>query len=287
MSPLTGGSQPDEGTKENNDGKRKRMILIAGLVGLALVSLLVLLGNPGLFIPEGDAIEDNMPEAEAADTDENNASEDVSENPVLVDTTDSNVESLAEDNSLSTYSNGFIGGYVSYPAEDDKPVRNGGSSQNIVEDPSDQGPIDDNDGVVGGGSGGNGGDDDDGSGEGCDVQYWQNHPENWPEPLTPATLFSDSNALGISMPGMEDLTLMDALALSKNLADELIREGTAGLLNSLHEEIDYPKSPPTVRSSVVDGLDPQIIQSEESDDNDMQPRKDKLQAANELVCPLL
>jgi len=93
---------------------------------------------------------------------------------------------------------------------------------------------------------------------------------------------------GITIPGMEDLTLMDALGLGDGLADELIREGAAGLLNSMYDEIDYPKSPPTVIRNVVDGLDPQVFQSEQFvDDDDMQKRKDMLQAANDLVCPLL
>jgi hypothetical protein len=87
---------------------------------------------------------------------------------------------------------------------------------------------------------------------------------------------------------MEELTLMDALSLGGNLADDLIREGATALLNSMHEDIDYPKSPPTVIRNVLDGLDPQVVQTDTyGDDNDMQLRKDKLQAANELVCPLV
>lgn len=278
MSPFPEATKPNHDSKD--DGKRRKLLL-ASIIGLALLSLLVLLSSPGLLIPPSDANEDGEQEAEATDgEDTGRTGTPVGTLPVS-NNTDSGLETPDQEEPIvPSNGNSFTGGYVSYPGEVKDSTRSGshGSGDPVV-------VPDDNEGTGGGGSSG-GGDPETGGNEGCDPQYWQNHPENWPEPLTPTTSFS--SVFGLTIPGMEDLTLMQALGLSEGLADELIREGAAGMLNAMYEEIDYPKSPPTVMRNVVDGLDPQIVESEQYvDDNDMQVRKDLLQAANDLVCPLL
>jgi len=288
MSPFPEGTQPTDNNSKDARNKR-RNILLASLIGLALLSLLVLLATPGLLIPPSEATDDGEQEAEATDGGDTGSNETAAEIVPPTNNTNSGLdESDQDEGQIVPTGNGFTGGYVSYPGEVKETRRGGGSggTEPVEEPDDDQGT-----------GGGSGGDDDNGNGgpgsggetggtEGCDPQYWQNHPENWPEPLTPTTLFS--SVFGVTIPGMEDLTLMEALGLGEGLAEELIREGAAGMLNAMYEEIDYPKSPPTVIRNVVDGLDPQIIQSEQyGDDDDMQLRKDLLQAANDLVCPLL
>ena len=272
-----------EATKPNHDSKddgRRRKLLLASRIGLALLSLLVLLSSPGLLIPPSDA-NDGEQEAEATDGEDTGRTDTPVGTLPVSNNTDSGLETPDQEEPIVPGNgNGFTGGYVSYPGEVKDSTRSGGhGSGDPVVVP------DDNEGTGGGGSSG-GGDPETGGTEGCDPQYWQNHPENWPEPLTPTTSFS--SVFLLTIPGMEDLTLMQALGLSEGLADELIREGAAGMLNAIYEEIDYPKSPPTVMRNVVDGLDPQIVESGQYvDDDDMQARKDLLQAANDLVCPLL
>lgn len=278
MSPFPEGTQPNP-----DNSKRRRNILLASLIVLALLSLLVLLANPGLLVPPSDATDDGEQAAEATDGEDTSSTDTPVETIPVNNNTNSGSENTdQEEESIGTSSgNGFIGGYVSYPGEvKDSRVGGGHGSNDPVVVP------DDNQGTGGGGSGNPGSGGEAGGTEGCDPQYWQNHPENWPEPLTPTTSFS--SVFGLTIPGMEDLTLMQALGLGEGLVDELVREGAAGILNAMYEEIDYPKSPPTVIRNVVDGLDPQIVESEQHvDDNDMQARKDLLQAANDLVCPLL
>ena len=290
MSPFPEGTQPTDNNSKNA-GNRRRNILLASMIGLALLSLLMLLATPGLLIPPSEATDDGEQEAEATDGGDTGGNETAAEILPLTNNTNSGLDESDQDEgqTVQNTGNGFTGGYVSYPGEVQETRRGGGGSNNPVEEP------DDDQGTGGGG----GGDDDNenggpGSGgetggtEGCDPQYWQNHPENWPAPLTPTTLVSSPSVFNVTIPGMEDLTLMEALGLGEGLADELIREGAAGMLNAMYEEIDYPKSPPTVIRNVVDGLDPKIVQSElYADDDDMQKRKDLLQAANDLVCPLL
>jgi hypothetical protein len=284
MSPFPEETQPNHDSKDDN---KRRKFLLASLIGLALLSLLVLLSSPGLLIPPGDATDDGEQEAEATDGGDTGGTDTPVETLPVSNNTSSGLENTdQEEPIMPSNGNSFTGGYVSYPGEvkDSRGGGGHGSDDPVVVPDDDQG--------TGGGGGGGGGGGDAGSGgqaggtEGCDPQYWQNHPENWPEPLTPTSSFS--SVFGLTIPGMEDLTLMEALGLSEGLSDELIREGAAGMLNAMYEEIDYPKSPPTVIRNVVDGLDPQIVESEQFvDDDDMQTRKDLLQAANDLVCPLL
>lgn len=288
MSPFPEGTQPN--VRNGTDAsKRRRIILLAGIAGLALVSLLVLLAGTGLVNPPNG-------EQEAEATDEEDLGNDDTAVEIVPVSDDINSEMEDTDNDddnddviVPNNGNGFIGGYVSYPGEV-KITRTTHGSDDLVEE------LENDDQGTGGGSGsGGGGDDDQNGGPGsggtgvCDPLYWQNHPENWPEPLSPNTPFSSVIAFNITIPWMEDLTLMEALGLSEGPENQLLSEGTAGLLNALHEEIDYPKDEGMVIRNVVDGLDPQYLESElyGSDDDDLQKRIDLLQSANDLSCPLL
>lgn len=288
MSAFPEGTQPK---RKDASKKQRNILLLAGIAGVALLSLLVLLASPGLLNPPN--VEQ---EAEATDGDLGSNDTVVEILPVS-DSTNSEMDDIDQDEApiMPNNDNGFTG-YVIYPGEvkdSGTGGNNGSNAQVVVPDNDDQGTGRGGGGGGGSGGGGGGGDDDDqnggpGSGETgvCDPQYWQNHPENWPEPLSPGTTFS--SVFGITIPGMEDLTLMEALGLSEGLENELLSEGAAGMLNAMHEEIDYPKSVEMVMRNVVDGLDPQILESESYlDDDDLQKRIDLLQSANDLSCPLL
>jgi hypothetical protein len=280
MSPFPDGTQPN--LRNGNDARtRRRIILLAGIAGLTLVSLLVLLSGTGLMNPPN-----GEQEAEATD-----GAELVRiDTPVEIVPVTEHVNSEMEDTDnedVIVPNNGhrFIGGYVSYPGEVKVTRTTHGNNGLVDELDNDEqgiggGAEDDDDQTGGPGSGGTGV---------CDPRYLQNHPENWPEPLSPNTPFSNVIAFNFTIPGMEDLTLMEALGLSEGLENELLSEGTAGLLNAKHEEIDYPKSEATVRRNVIDGLDPQYLESElyGLDDDDLQKRVNLLQSANDLSCPLL
>jgi hypothetical protein len=284
MSAFPEGTQP----KGNDASKiRRNILLLAGIAGVAFLSLLVLLASPGL--PNPPNIEQ---EAEATDGEDLGSNDTIVEIVPVSDDINSEMEDTDnEDVIVPNNGHRFIGGYVSYPGEV-KVIRTSHGNNGLVDEQDNDeqetgGGADDEQGTGGGAD-----DDDDqtgGPGSGgtgvCDPLYWQNHPENWPEPLSPNTPFS--SVFGITIPGMEDLTLMEALDLNEGPEKELLSEGAAGMLNAMHEEIDYPKSVETVIRNVIDGLDPQYLESElYPDDDDLQKRIDLLRSANDLSCPL-
>jgi hypothetical protein len=284
MSPFPDGTQPN--LRNGNDARtRRRIILLAGIAGVALVSLLVSLAGTGLMnSPIGEQ------EAEATDGEDLGRNDTAIEIVPVSDEVNSEMEETDNEEVIEpNHGHRFIGGYVSYPGEV-KVTRTSHGNNGLADE------LDNDEQETGGVPGSEGGDDDDqtgGPGSGgmgvCDPLYWQNHPENWPEPLSPNTLFSNVIAFNITIPWMEHLTLMQALGLSEGPENQLLSEGTAGLLNALHEEIDYPKSEAMVRRNVIDGLDPQYLESElyGLDDDDLQKRADLLQSANDRSCPLL
>jgi hypothetical protein len=137
---------------------------------------------------------------------------------------------------------------------------------------------------AGGEDGEDGGDGGDG-GEGCTPGFWKNHPEAWEATgYSPDQQFSD--VFGFEVPGHEDLTLFEALSLSGTGEYSLIRHGVAGLLNAAHPDVNYRYSESTVISKVQDGADPIWTTIFPGNDIDWEERKNELEAANELVCPL-
>ena len=122
--------------------------------------------------------------------------------------------------------------------------------------------------------------------EGCTPGYWKQsqHFDSYPEGITPDTLLTD--LLGFEIPGYEDTTVLEALQLKGGGANALIRQGTAGMLNVLSEDVDYDFSEATTLRQFQDGLDPQLFDMWPDADDDMEQRKDALDAANNAGCPL-
>lgn len=306
MSFLPTGNQAPTGNNSSDDnGDRQRSIVFAWIIALGVVLLIVLFMNPGWLVPRIEATQDNTtPQVEEIDdgveeiddipdevqplsnetttlvdnTDEVTDEVIVNVPVIQIDTTpdhvnDEVISTNDENRNTNTTAVGGGGGGNSHRSQ-------GGSGDGAAGD--EENPVDD-----GGNTGGedNGGQDGSESDEGCTVQYWQDHPESWPEPLSPTTLFS--SVFGITLPEMEDLTLMDALGLEGDLVNELLSEGSAGFLNAAHHDIHYYKSQETVTSNVVDGLDPQVVQSEQHvDDNDIEERISRLVTENYRGCPL-
>jgi hypothetical protein len=319
MSSLPSRNQAPNSNNNSSDdnGDRQRSIVFAWIISVGLVLLIVLFVSPGWLVPHIEATEDNTtpPQVEEIDDDTaqveeidggieetddfpvdvqplSNETMSVNDNtdagtnePVVIvpvtqiDTTPNNVNdevisTTNDENKTTTTGGGGSGGgnsHSSHGASGD-----GDADDNAI-------PVDDEENA---GEEDNGGQNESESDEGCTVQYWQNHPESWPEPLIPTTSFS--SVFGITIPGMEELTLMDALGLEGDLVNELLSEGSAGILNAAHHDIHYFKSQETVINNMVDGLDPQVVQSGQyTDDNDIEERLSKFVTENYRGCPLL
>jgi hypothetical protein len=320
MSSLPSGSQAPNGNNSSDDnGDRQRSIVFAWVIALGLVLLIVLFLSPGWLVPHIEATQDNTtPQVEEInvpaqveeidagaeeetedipdevqplsnetisvnDITDDGTSEPVANVPVIQidttpDTVNEEVTSTNDEEKITTTTGG--GGWGGGGGNSHR--SHGGSGDGAAAG-DDENPVDDDENTGGEDNGGQNGSESD---EGCTVQYWQDHPESWPEPLSPTTSFS--SVFGITIPGMDDLTLMDALGLEGDLVNELLSEGSAGFLNAAHHDIHYYKSQETVTSNVVDGLDPQVVQSEEhADDNDIENRISRLVTENYRACPLL
>jgi hypothetical protein len=124
--------------------------------------------------------------------------------------------------------------------------------------------------------------------DGCTPGFWKNKLEFWP--VSTSTTFAE--AFGVAIPGKEDLTLLQALNLGGGGVNALLRAGAAGYLNSVYEsthgeeEFNYPKSTSTVIRDVLDGLDPTYELWPNDNDNDLEARKNTLDAANNLGGPI-
>jgi hypothetical protein len=81
--------------------------------------------------------------------------------------------------------------------------------------------------------------------------------------------------------------MLQALTLKGGGPNALLRQGTAGILNALSTEVDYNMSAETAIRNILDGLDPLYIDHPlYGPDDDLELRKNFLEAANEQVCPL-
>jgi hypothetical protein len=122
--------------------------------------------------------------------------------------------------------------------------------------------------------------------EGCTPGYWkqEQHFDSYPAGMTPDTQLDV--LLGFEIPGYEDITVLEALQLKGGGANALIRQGTAGMLNVLSPDVDYDFSEATTLRQFQDGLDPQLFDMWPDADDDLEERKDALDAANNAGCPL-
>ncbi len=124
--------------------------------------------------------------------------------------------------------------------------------------------------------------------DGCTPGFWKNKLEFWP--ISTDTTFAE--AFGAEIPGKESLTLLQALNLGGGGVNALLRAGAAGYLNSVYEStygeeaFNYPKSTSSVIRDVLDGLDPTYELWPNDNDNDLEARKNTLDAANNLGGPI-
>jgi hypothetical protein len=124
--------------------------------------------------------------------------------------------------------------------------------------------------------------------DGCTPGFWKNKLEVWP--ISTDTTFAD--AFGIAIPDKESLTLLEMLNAGGGGVNAMFRAGAAAYLNAAYdstygeEVFNYPKSTSTVVRDVLDGLDPKYELWSNDNDNDLEARKDSLDAANNLGGPI-
>ena len=107
MSPFPEGTQPNHNGKDD----RKRRLLLASLIGLALLSLLVLVSSPGLLIPPSGATDDVEQEAEATDGEDTGKNDTAVEILPVNNNTNSGLENTDQEEEpiVPSNGNGFIG----------------------------------------------------------------------------------------------------------------------------------------------------------------------------------
>lgn len=140
-----------------------------------------------------------------------------------------------------------------------------------------------------------------GGDEGCTPGFWKQdqHFDSWPtdtdyipggvHPDTPLEALLGQGGNVLEGTPWDDITMLEALKLQGGGGNALIRQGAAGILNALSTEVDYNMSLETAIRNILDGLDPLYIQIDGpfyGDDNDLETRKNFLEAANEIGCPL-
>jgi hypothetical protein len=124
--------------------------------------------------------------------------------------------------------------------------------------------------------------------DGCTPGFWKNHTDYWPVPVT--TTFAE--AFGATIPGKESLTLLEMLNSRGGGEYAMFRQGAAAYLNSVYEStvgedvFNYPKSTSTVIRNVLDGLDPLYELWPHDNDDDLERRKNELEAANTGICEI-
>jgi hypothetical protein len=119
--------------------------------------------------------------------------------------------------------------------------------------------------------------------EGCTPGYWKNHPESWPEGLSP-----DDYVCGVfTVPetyGLCEDKLMDALKYGGGPGDMgaakiLLRTAVAALLNAKNKDVGYPMP--------ASEFKPMVNQALKSESRAMMlDLKDMLDEFNNLGCPL-
>jgi hypothetical protein len=128
--------------------------------------------------------------------------------------------------------------------------------------------------------------------EGCTPGYWKNHTGNWfeagPHSLIPTnTLLNSTRVRFVTSPELAGATLHEALSFrgGSSLLDAeriLLRAAAAAWLNAAHEGLGYP-----YRRFVAGGIVEMVNTAIASGDRAaMLAVKDRLEAANELGCPL-
>jgi uncharacterized repeat protein (TIGR01451 family) len=113
--------------------------------------------------------------------------------------------------------------------------------------------------------------------EGCTPGYWKQdqHFDSWPAPYLPSSDFDATFGVNFFNP---NITLLEAAGLGGGGVNALARHAVAALLNSASAGVDYPYTTAQVLA-IVQGTGAFAGQSVEA-------RKNLLEAANQLGCPL-
>jgi len=86
-------------------------------------------------------------------------------------------------------------------------------------------------------------------GEGCPPDFWSDHLNDWVQ-VNPADDFDTTFGVDLFNP---DITLEEAVNLRGGRVKKLARHGTAGLVNALHPDVNYPLSAAEVIALVQAG----------------------------------
>ena len=96
--------------------------------------------------------------------------------------------------------------------------------------------------------------------EGCTPGYWKTHPASWSAAgLSPDQSVDSVFGPASSWPGLGSASLIEALDFSggagvEGAARNLLRAAVAALLNASHPEVDFPRTPSQVVSTVSSAL---------------------------------
>jgi hypothetical protein len=121
--------------------------------------------------------------------------------------------------------------------------------------------------------------------QGCSPGYWKNHPASWT--ATPYMTFQSVQSAFSAASGYPSLggaTLLDSLSFQggsdlNGAAGNLLRAGTAALLNATHPKVDFPRTAAAVLSDVNAALTSR-------DRNTILTLASALDADDNLSCPL-
>lgn len=116
--------------------------------------------------------------------------------------------------------------------------------------------------------------------EGCTPGFWKNHPDEWP--IANSTLEQVYNVPDAF--GLDNKTLLQALSFEggpglAGMARNLLRHSVAGLLNILHEDIEYPINEGQLISRTNTALN-------SGSRAQMEAQKNEFASFNSLGCPL-
>jgi len=121
--------------------------------------------------------------------------------------------------------------------------------------------------------------------QGCSPGYWKNHPGSWT--ATPYTTFQSVQSAfsaASGYPSLGSATLLDSLSFQggsdlNGAAGNLLRAGTASLLNASHPKVNFPRTAAAVLSDVNAAL-------ASRDRSTILTLASALDADNNLTCPL-
>jgi len=93
-------------------------------------------------------------------------------------------------------------------------------------------------------------------GEGCTPGYWKNHTDSWPPTgYSPSQSVSSVFSTSATYPALASASLLEALRFqggsdNEGAAEILLRAAVAGLLDSSHPGVAYPRTPAQVIAEV-------------------------------------